>query len=340
MFWWITTINGNLLYSLHLLFEERLGFNLYRPIGMEWFANGFFRVAEPYGNAPDTIGQFLSINDRNYDSFTNLNGNYKLEDDIYHIQDPENKFQQKAITFDKFKEMEFDYIVASHPLHGNWEHLLQYQPKAKFIQQIGNEGQTSDARNILCSTADFVPKDYQNYIKYHQEFLLSDCFYEEPKNHNIVKSFVVSLPEPETYFKYKESLPEFDFKAYGVGSPDGTVSGVGIPQMMRDSAFGYHVKPMDGFGHVIHKWFANGRPLIIRGNYYKGKMAEPLLIDGVTCIDIDKHSFEENIKLIKYWSEPDNHIKMCQNARKRFEEVVNFDSEALAIQEWLSNIEK
>ncbi|MCJ7634401.1 hypothetical protein MUP77_18670, partial [Candidatus Bathyarchaeota archaeon] len=53
--------HGDLFFSLHLLFEERLEMNLFRPIGMAWFEKGFFKIAEPYGNAPDTIDQFLGV---------------------------------------------------------------------------------------------------------------------------------------------------------------------------------------------------------------------------------------------------------------------------------------
>lgn len=328
--------HGNLLYSLYKLFEQRLGFEIYRPIGLDWFTNGYFKIAEPYGNAQDTIDQYLSTKSRKWDAFKALNGDYKLKDDIYHIWDHENGFEHRAITFEKFKEMKFDLIVASHPLHNNWKDLLNYQPQAKFIVQIGNEGQTTDARNVLCSTADFLPRDGQNFIRYHQEFDLEDYFYTPPESHKLVRSFVVSLPEPETFFMYKNLLSDFTFEAYGVGSPEGTVHGGDIARMMRESAFGYHVKPMDGYGHVIHKWAFTGRPLITRASYYKGKLAEPLLEDKVTCIDLDKHSVSENCDLIELFSQPENHLTMCENMARRAREVVNFDHESQKIKDWLN----
>src|SRR5258706_14059099 len=98
--------HGNLYHSLHLLFEKRLGFKLFRPIGMQWAEQGWWKVHEPYGFALDTAGQYLDINDKHWDSYKNLNGDYKLKDDIYHVYDPENKFQHKAVTLEKFKEMQ------------------------------------------------------------------------------------------------------------------------------------------------------------------------------------------------------------------------------------------
>lgn len=323
--------HGQLFNSFHLLFK-RLGYTLYRPIGMDWFTNGYFRVAEPYGNAPDTIGQYLDINDRHWDSYKNLNGDYKLEDDIYHIYDPENKITHNAVTFEKFKMMSFDLIVASHPLHENWVELLKYQPNAKFIQQLGNEHQTTNAKNVLSSVWQYEPLEGQNVIYYHQEF--KDLGYTPPTNHNTINSFVLSMPEAETFDIYKSALPEFEMKAYGMGSPDGPVED--LVKSMRESAFGWHIKFWDGYGHLIHQWACLGRPLIIKGDYYKGKTGGLLLEDGVTCIDLDKHSFEENIRLIKEASKPINHIRMCKAMRKKFEEVCDFEKEAKQIQ--LSNM--
>lgn len=233
--------------------------------------------------------------------------------------------------------MKFDLIVASHPLHDCWEGLLQYQPQAKLIAQIGNFGQTTEIKNVLSSAKDYIPKKDQNVIYYHQEFDLNEYKYVPPKNHKKVSSFVVLFPDRETFLIYKNALPELEFKAYGPGAIDGIIpDGEGISTEMRDSAFGWHIKPGgDGFGHVLHKFFACGRPVIIRGDFYRGQTAEDLLIDGETCIDLDKHSFEENIQLIKAWSNPEKHKEICEVVYKRFEEVCNFDAEAQKIKEWL-----
>ena len=325
--------HGGLFLSLHLLFK-RLGYTAYRPIGMDWFANGYFKIAEPYGNAPDTIGQYLDINDRQWDSYENLNGDYKLKDDIYHIYDPENKIQHKAVTFEKFKEMKFDLILASHPLHGNWEELLKYQPQAKFVQQLGNENQTTTTKNVMSSVWQYEPLEGQNVIYYHQEFNVPK--YTPPTNHDTINSFIINMPEVDTFEIYKSALPEFKMKAYGLGNPDGPVEN--LEKAMRDSAFGFHLKFWDGYGHLIHNWAALGRPLIVRGDWYEGKTGGLLLEDGVTCIDISKHTFEENLELIRFWAQPDNHRKMCENMYKKFKEVCDFDREAKQIKDYLISL--
>lgn len=236
--------------------------------------------------------------------------------------------------------MKFDLIVASFPLHDNWERLLEYQPQAKFIQQLGNFGQTTDTVNVLSSTTDFKPKENQNVIYYHQEFDLAQYKYVPPKNHNKVSSFVVLLPERETFEIYKSNLPEMDFKAYGPGAIDGNLpDGEGISTEMQKSAFIWLIKPGgDGFGHVIWKTAFSGRPLIGRGNFYKGQTAECLWQDGVTCIDLDKHTFQENIELIRYWSKPENHRIMCKNMYMVARKNCDFNQEYKEIKKWLKKL--
>lgn len=315
---------------------------MYRPIGLDWFDAGYFKIAEPYNNSQDTINQYLDTSSTTWDAYKALSGGSWKEGDIYRVPDGENDFIHKAVTFETFKKMQFDAIVSSHPLHSNWADLTSFQPGSVYITQIGNEGQSSDSQNILCSTADFQPKEGQNFIRYHQEFDLSDYTYVPPKQTKRITSLVVGLPESGIFDAYKNSLYSYDFRAYAAGREEGVLGNAKeISQAMKDSMFGWHIKPADGFGHVIHKWFACGRPIITKGNYYQGKMAGALIEDGVTAIDLDKHSFDENIQLIKYWSEPENHKKMCQAAYEKFQEVVNFEKEAQQIKEvinsWLEN---
>ena len=51
--------HSSLFTSFKLLFENRLGHRMYRPIGLEWFTEGFWKIAEPYNNNIGTVKQFL-----------------------------------------------------------------------------------------------------------------------------------------------------------------------------------------------------------------------------------------------------------------------------------------
>ncbi len=328
--------------SLRILFEERLGWNLYRPIGEEWATSGYWKIAEPYGNHPDTIRQFLSTEIHTWQSGVFLNGDYRVEDGIYHVYDPVHENHQKAITLEQFKNMPIDIVVSSIPAHDfSFANLItEHKPNAKHIAQMGNIYQTTEVKNVMCSTMPYpVPAD-KNVVFYHQEFDLDTFGYKPPSDKKKITSFVNLLPRKEIYDLYQSQLVEFDFKAYGAGSPDGTITGTkAIAEIMRDSMFGWHIKPQgDGFGHIIHNWFACGRPVITHGSDYQDKLAGALLQDGKTCLDLESCGFNENINRILYWSIPENHLEMCLNAYNRFKEIVNFDEEEKQIRSFLEKI--
>jgi hypothetical protein len=77
--------------------------------------------------------------------------------------------------------------------------------------------------------------------------------------------------------------------------PDGVIKPYSRPrQSMARVGWGWHDKAQgDGFGHVIHSWAAVGRPLIGHASHYRGKMAEPFWVDGVTCLDLDRRSVRD-----------------------------------------------
>ena len=340
--------HGDLYYSLQLLFEKRLGYNIYRPIGTEWFTKGYWEIAAPYGNAPDTIKQYLGIGSMVWNPYKNLNGNYVLEDGIYHVYDPVHEVHNKAITIEQFKNMDIDIIVASLPAHWVVYKKLRdtYKPKAKLICHMGNMWLNAlnhiQGNNLMASTSPFITHGI-NSVFYHQEFSLETFRYDPPNLNSAQKninSFVILLPQSDEYYLAKKNLPEFNFRAYGPGCPDGTITGLrNIAKIMQESTFGWHIKPGgDGFGHIIHNWYACGRPIITNCSDYAGKLAGELLIDDKTCINLEAGSISKNMERIRYWSEPENHMEMCKNAYNRFKEIVDFDNEIKKINEFLNRL--
>lgn len=328
--------------SLHFLFEERLGWELYRPIGEDWATAGYWKLAEPYGNNPVTIKQFLGIDNHKWDAYSSLNGNYKLKDDVYNIYNPTTENHEKAITLDTFKQMHFDIIISSYQPHDySFKELRdKYQPQAKLISQMGNIWQVTEIKNVMCSTVPYdVPPDV-NAVFYHQEFSLDTFKYIKPDHRNSITNFVNLHPAYEIYDQYKSLLPDYTFKSYGVQCPDGIISGEKkLAGIMADSAFGFHVKPNgDGYGHIVHNWYACGRPVITNGSDYIDKLAGDLFIDDKTYINLERGTVKENIDKIRYWSIPEHHDQMCQNAYDRFKEVVDFDEEEIRIRDFLDHL--
>ena len=132
--------NLGLFRSLQLLFEKRLGYELYRPIGLDYFTSGYFKLAEPYGNNPATIAQFLEVNSATPDGSMRLNDAKSVSEGVYEFDDKSNNCTNKGITLEQFKKEKFDIIIASIPQHIEpFKELIQkYQPDAKFIFQMGN----------------------------------------------------------------------------------------------------------------------------------------------------------------------------------------------------------
>lgn len=333
--------HSDLFYSLQLLFEKRLGWNLYRPIGESWFTNGYWKLAEPYGNNPSTIKQFLSTEIATWDPYVNLNGNYVLNDGIYFIYDPIRKSHQKAITYETFMDMDIDFVISTYQPHDEPYQRLANAHKShpKFIVQMGNIYQTTNARNVMCSTMPYsVPSD-KNVVFYHQEFPLDVFSYKDPPQNKRITSFVMLLPDGGKYYSQKAEMPDYTFKAFGMGAPDGVISGLDkIATEMQESMFGWHIKPQgDGFGHILHNWAACGRPIITCFSDYANKLGGKLLVDGKTAINIDGLQPKDIADRIRKLSEPDIHLKMCVDMYNRFQQVCDFDKEFEQIKTFLSN---
>lgn len=325
--------HGDLYFSLHLLFERRLGMELYRPIGLDWFHQGYWRIAEPYGNAQGTINQYLDINQNGWEPYKNLNGQHFVEDGVYHVFDPGHGYYQHAVTLDKFASMQFDIIMPTYEPHEPPFQRLRdkYHPKAKMVAQMGNWGQKSSLPSVIYS-APYNPKPGQRAVYYHQEIdpALFSYSAPNPATRNIY-SFVNCLPYAEIYRAYKGALPDVRMMAYGAGSPDGPVSGAaGVAEKMREANIGWHLKPFDGFGHTAMGWFSIGRPVVLamKDVIQSGGDALALFEPGVTCLDIGSGDMASHCASIRRMLHPEENLLWSQRVCGRFRDVVNYDREA------------
>jgi hypothetical protein len=340
--------HADLYYSLQLLFEKRLGAELYRPIGMEWYHEGFWNVF-PH---PDTAGQFLGLNQA-IDIPKDVHGNplprgarvneeYRFEDGIYYVTDVTKGKIQRAITLDKFRSMEFDLLVSSIPAHIEPFNKLisQSQPRAKHIFQVGNVwGCQPGVKNILASTAPFSVPDGVRVCFYHQEFDLDVWRYTPPTNHTKVYSWIHWMQRKDLMNQYAASLPGWEFRSFGAGLEDHIMETDKQAERMLESGWTWHYKPEgDGYGYAPHRACATGRPLIVWGDFYKGKLAGQLMQDGVTCVDISRRSFSDSAHMIRRLSHAEEHLKMAEAAHRRFCDVVSFEEEEQRIRRFLEQL--
>lgn len=308
---------------------------------------------------------------RPLNEFVSHEFDYKTQTTVYNCKDIETGGTNKAITFRGFMSMHFDIVIASIPQHIEpFRRLCNEHPShPKLIYQIGNAWNISDAEarlldGVMASArVPFIGTKIGyngqplTMITYHQEFDLSVFNYDAPRMmtmpvsgekhlwpNRTISSFVNCFSEASIFqfdwaiFQAIEAkMTDFSFYSFGGQCRDGAAHGIHqLADRIKDSRFIWHTKyGGDGYGHIIHNAAACGRPLIVRREYYWGKMAEDLLVDGVTCIAIDGLSIEQIIDRIKMYNEEERYIEMSRRLHERFKEVVNFDAEFEAIKSFL-----
>jgi len=325
--------HAGLYASIHRLFVDRLGAELYRPIGLEWAEKGIWRYSQELATQRqylDKVGVEPHPSGY-YTSFENSEG-----------------INHRLLTFEQFYNTPIDLVLATVSEHETSFFNLQQncQPKAAFIRLIGNCGEPVDwsiSRNVLDTTGLYEAPPLLNMATIHQEFSLDTFHYEPPKQTKKIKSFVNCIRDSGHYDEYqalRSALPEFSWFEHGHHGADGFLNPVSkVAEAMRDSDFICHLKTGgEGFGHIIHNAFAVGRPPITVKGYYKGKIADPLIIPGETAVCLDNLTLDDAVSLVRKLGQPDKHLRICENAAKRFRQIVNFDYEADVVRSWLDRI--
>jgi glycosyltransferase involved in cell wall biosynthesis len=311
-------------------------------MGMEWFEEGYWNFERQWhGDA--VAKQYLTP----WGSDVNTSQAH-VPDKRY---DPSHDRYQNLITLNQARDLKPDIVMAS--VAHNHEGLARFAREvgAKFGLHLGNvRFSPIDMAEDRWDLADFgivtsiMPAAVDKpHVVIHQEFSLNDFRHEPPQSHDgmVVSSFVNCFPEnPQAYAGFREvagNRPEYEWKVYGAyGSVPEDEYACGnlqpcsaVGDAMRASDVAWHTKQWsDGFGHVIHDWFAVGRPVIGHEWYYRSQLAGPLWQEGVTSFDItDKTVPEVTAILDRLYQDPDLRLRMGENAAKRFREVVDFDEE-------------
>lgn len=354
--------HADLFYSFQLLFEKRLGYSLFKPIGMEWADEGWWQIHKPYNYNPDTAKQYLQIKPEYIPKDGTLSLNKvstetirhdlcgKKPIDIFIVEDKHNNTFHKAITLEQFKEMDIDIIIASIPDH--WYSFTKlrnkYKPNAKIICHAGNHFIELDnairngtVKNLMASLSPFPVSI--NSVFYHQEFS-TDIF--KPSFDAIKKqitSFINVLPMnggSANYYALKACLPDFEFRSYGASCDDRVINTTEeIANIMRQSMFTFMVKSgADGYGFNLHESFACGTPVIINYDEYKDKLGGKLLIPDETCLVANiGDTMQDVANKIMNMTEV-QYMFMRQKTYEISGKMVNFDEEEKQIREFLDKL--
>jgi hypothetical protein len=331
--------------SLRILIEDRLGWELYRPIGLEWYHEKYWNIYPHISTAE----QYLSLNTgkeyRKLEKGERIGGDRLRSDSgeilryanwnptetstgIYEVSSPVFPKKYKAITLEAFQNTKFDILLASMPEHVEPYKKLQklFQPYAKLVFQAGNNWPVpSGIPNILTSALMNVPANI-NSVYYHQEFDLSLFSFKKPEKINRIYNMMHYIQDDSTFLALEKGLPDWEFKAYGAGNRDKSrgPDAKDIAKAFHEMGFLWHVKKEgDGYGYNIHHAAATGTPLIVRKSHFRNMTADPLLINEETCIDLDQYSIAETIQILKNL----DYKTYSNNIYNKFKAMVNFDQE-------------
>ena len=341
--------HADLYESLALLFEDRFGWELYRPVGMEWVTEGIWRHEYrdwfdgdvKVRDAIDIPRQYLQAWADDHDC-----GDWWERDDPTH---PGRVF--RMLTMAQARDLRPDIVLSTLVENEPGWFEFARQIGAHYGVQMGNQWanvQWSAAEFGLCSTTlPFEP--WKPHVYYHQEFDTAQ-FAPVPSTTDIVASWVQALTDdtveygrfrllasmaPDLHLGYYGHSPNRD--EYWLGNNLTTAQ---VGQTMQAARAALHLKTWsDGYGHVIHNLFCAGKPVIATASYYADKLAGPLFIEGETSFDVQTKTADEVVAIIRRLVNDDEyHARISENAAKRFREVVNFDVDAEAIRTMLDGV--
>lgn len=338
--------HADLWESLELL-ADRFGWELYRPIGMEWFDEWYWNFERAWhGDA--VAKQYLSHWDSDRDA-----GDWYERDDTTH---PGRVI--KMHTLEQARSTRYDVIIASLlDSERGFAKLRKETGSGAYGVQVGNAGQVAAVDwdladfGLVSSTLDgeVIRKPH---VIYRQEFSLSD-FRPSVSEGRTVASFIQCFAENKSF--YSEFLTyardyghEFDWKvygAYGSHEPDEFAAGnlestPKVAEAMRDTRIAWHAKWWgDGFGHVIHNLGATGTPIVGPIGYYADKLAGEWFEEGVTVFDTSLRSRTEVIELLRRLRDDEDFYRgAATRLAHRFREVVDFDADAERVKALLESV--
>jgi hypothetical protein len=322
---------ADLFYSLQLLFEDRLGYPVYTPVGHDWWDAGYWRFGHGYGD--DRLArQFLTI-DANWTRPWDGSALWETHDGHH----PERVIRGVELPTVLGTMGEWGFVVATVQDNQAGFKRLADEIGATYVLQAGNTRQDIDwSLDPLALVSSEMPIRGRG-VRYHQE-IDRDVFTFTPLNGEaVIRSFVNCFDSTPCHRVFQEVTDGMAAYVHGIDGADGNIETVSeIADLMRHSGWGWHDKIQgDGFGHVLHNWAAIGRPLIGHSGHYRGLLGEGFWRDGETCIDLDRHTVPETIELIREITGTPRHAEMGRAIREVFERI-DYDAEAEQIRALLA----
>ena len=209
--------HAGLLYSLQLLFEDRLGGTVYVPVGHDWWDEGFWQFGAVFGD------------DRLAQQYLNPNPPWKWSEGLWQCEDVEYPNRRiLGVTLEQAREWEWAYTVASVQENQPGFDRIAKETGAKAVYQVGNNNQRIDwSLDPLVLASAKIQMEGRG-VTYHQEFSKDETFQFAPPEKaspSVIRSFVncfnVIPDEFRRYGVFQQLLPEFLFFTHGHDGADG-----------------------------------------------------------------------------------------------------------------------
>lgn len=318
--------HAGLFHSLQLL-GDRLGWDVYTPVGREWWDEGYWRFGQGYGD-DRLVRQYLDTDGGAWSGWTKVSG------DIYWTKDRDYPDRWiHGYPLHVARQVPWDLVIATVPDNQAGFARFAREAGARFVYQVGNTRQEIDwGLDPLVIASSEVP--LVRGVRYLQEMHPAYAF-RPPTTHRIVTSLVQYMPRTECWWALVETaerLREYEWRIHGAGCPDGLIGPTtAVADVMAASGFGWHDKVTgDGFGHVLWGWAAIGRPIIGHARHYKGQLGEVLWTPD-TSIDLDT---QDAVAILRAMT-PERHAEMCSAMRNVFAAHYDPERDAQAIREFL-----
>ena len=311
--------HAGLYRSLQLL-ADRMGWTLHTPTGTEWFEAWYWSFGRSTYGDDRLARQFLGWTDPDPE-FPDVPINY--------------------VTLEQAQTMDWAYVIASVPDNEAGFAKFAREHGAEYVLQVGNTGQAIDwSRNPLAIVSSEMPILGRG-VRYHQEMepIAFAPPWKRPFALDAAASFVNCMPSMgQCWDLLSQASQSIEIDVHGIDGPLGVIKPYSdLIDLMASYGWGWHDKAQgDGFGHVIHSWAAVGRPLIGHASHYAGRLAEHFWQDGITCIDLDRHSIRDAVEIVRTIS-PEDHERMCRAIRREFD-LIDYDAEAETIRELLAGV--
>lgn len=342
--------HADLDYSIHRLFEERLGWEVYRPDRQCW--QTIIERSQNYPKhktLPPKPGEVPVPHYVPHHTMPMLanHKNFLGDDGVLRVIIPTHHHSIRFVNFEQFDHMKFDVLLTTYWGNESTFCWLQeeMQPCAKLIRQIANvHEQPKLVNNVLLGTCEPMGHGV-NYIIHHPEHPPWYCA-SPPQRTKRINSFLNNLrnyPDMvEQWTALQAALPDYKCCEYGMNNRDGSIPQDQLYKEMQKSMFVWHSKPLGCCGYVAREALACGRPIIANKSYARQHhtLATNYLDDLVNFIDTDPRvrTMDEVASIVRSWSEPGVYEDRCDIVTEHCNKKMNFAREAKEIRAWIDTL--